>query len=383
MNDVLSIFTISLEGSLFAFQFELSTGTIHPLFNSKDHIGRIKALHATDDGLILTSGEDENIRLYNYHRKKKLSSVFGLNGVCTRICSTKDYLVTCHENGQVGIVGKKDFAVYHRIKAFKESCIDIDIHPSNTLLVCLNAMGRFSVWNLADCAMIFHRKIKVPAEYIRFLNDENMLILTRNTIYSFNLKTMAITNEIVVPDKTKINDCVVYRGDKKNFTVVACENGMIYFYTENNFEENESEDEFPNNYICFKAYEYRVKRVSVVENYLVSVSTEGDISIWDINEIVNNDDIKGAVLIDAYSAVYEYKMDSRLIGVECVFYKKKEDQPKADTEPVTEKTKEVKAKPVKETKPVKAKDKVDKQKKNRFVKQKKIGKKKGNKKQTN
>ena len=309
----LYIFTISYEGSLFSYEFKIDEGVITPFFNCKDHVGRIKAVHATNDGLVLTSGEDENIKVYNFLKKKKLSSIYGTSGVCLKLLSTPDFALSCHENGVICVEGKKDFAIYHRLKVFKDSCIDFDLHPSHKLMVCLNNKGRFAVWNLSICSMIFHRKIKLQPQMVRFLNDECLLIITSNTIYCFNIKLMMITNEIKTPNNTKINDCAIIRGPKL-LTAIGCENGHVYFYAEENFKENFEDEPL---YIGFKAYNYRVKKVSVVENYLVTVSTEGDISIWDISEIQEAKDLSNGVIIESYSALYEYKVTSRLVGLSC------------------------------------------------------------------
>lgn len=313
MDQNLFIFAISYEGSLFSYEFGFNEGVINPFFNCKDHVGRIKAVHATNDGLVLTSGEDENIKVYNFLRKKQLSNIYGTNGVCTKLLSTPDFALSCHENGQVCVEGKKDFAIYHRLKVFKDSCIDIDLHPSNKLLACLNNKGRFAVWNLAVCTGLFHKKIKASAQMIRFLNDESLLILTMDTIYCFNIRLMAITNEIKVPSNTKINDCVIIR-EPHLLVSVACENGHVYFYTEKNFHENYVDEPA---YLGFKAYNYRVKKLAAAANFVITISTEGDISIWDVSEILEAKDVEGGLIIESYSALYEYKVTSRLVGLSC------------------------------------------------------------------
>ena len=315
MSHSLYIFTISYEGTLFSYEFKIDEGVITPFFNCKDHVGRIKAVHATADGLVLTSGEDENIKVYNYLKRKKLSNIYGTSGVALKLLSTPAFTLSCHENGAICIEGKKDFAIYHRLKVFKDSCIDFDLHPSNKLMVCLNNKQRFAVWNLSMCSVVFHKKIKVQAQMVRFLDDERLIILTPSSIYCFNIRLMTVTNEIKAVEGTKINDCVIIR-DPKPLVAIGCENGHVYFYPQENFNES-SEDESPL-YIGFKAYNYRVKKVAVAGSYMVTVSTEGDISIWDISDIQGAKDLSGGVVIESYSALYEYKVSSRLVGLSCI-----------------------------------------------------------------
>ena len=315
MSQRLFIFTISYEGSLFSYEFKLGEGVISPFFNCKDHVGRIKAVHATTDGLVLTSGEDENIKVYNFLKRKTLSNIYGTSGVCLKLLSSVDFALSCHENGMVYVEGKRDFAIYHKLKVFKDSCIDFDLHPSNKLMVCLNNKGRFAVWNLSVCTMIFHRKIKASVQMVRFLNDDSLLLITESSIYCFSMKLLEIVSEIKAPSNTKINDCVVVR-EPKLLIAIGCENGCVYFYGKENFDE--SIDHQIESYIGFKAYNYRVKKISIQANYLITVSTEGDISIWDISEIQATEQISGSAIIESYSAIYEYKVSSRLVGLSCV-----------------------------------------------------------------
>ena len=43
-------------------------------------------------------------------------------------------------------------------------------------------------------------------ERIEFLDEENLILIGRNSFYVFNLKDMNLTNEIVFSIKEKIND---------------------------------------------------------------------------------------------------------------------------------------------------------------------------------
>jgi hypothetical protein len=54
--------------------------------------------------------------------------------------------------------------------------------------------------------MVFHKKIKKMIERIEFLDEENLILIGRNSFYVFNLKDMNLTNEIVFSIKEKIND---------------------------------------------------------------------------------------------------------------------------------------------------------------------------------
>ena len=46
-----------------------------------------------------TSGQDENIKIYDLSKKKCLSNIFGIKGIAKKILSTNKYFVSAHETG--------------------------------------------------------------------------------------------------------------------------------------------------------------------------------------------------------------------------------------------------------------------------------------------
>lgn len=109
---------------------------------------------------MITSGQDENIKIYDIIKKKCLSNLYGIKSIAKKVLSTNKYFISGHEDGKVYIYGKNDFCVYHKLSIFKHCIIDIDLHPSNLFLVCLSNTNRFSLWNLSTCSNIFHKKIQ-------------------------------------------------------------------------------------------------------------------------------------------------------------------------------------------------------------------------------
>lgn len=54
-----------------------------------------------------------------------------------------------------------------------------------------------------------------------------------------------------------------------------------------------------------------MKRVNAIETTLVTISTEGEISIWDLEELFN---LKEPVeLVENFMSVYDFKMETRLV----------------------------------------------------------------------
>lgn len=308
-NKKLSIFIATLEGSILSYSVDFNQGVISPMFTAKDHIGRIKAIHCTPEGRLITAGEDENMKIYNYLSKKSLSTVVGIVGIPVKIFSTKKFIVSSQENGQVYVLGKKDGSIYHVIKAFKTGLKNIAIHESGKLMLCLSRSNRFAVWNLMTCSMIFHKKIKAEIEALDFFGDDSILFSTSNCMYLYSMSEMKFIQEIKVEEGTKINDIQILKTWAGKWVIVACENGYVYFYNERNFVADVEDFSF----VKFKAYEKRVKKIKVSENILVTISTDGDITIWDISSILEKNEIEEQLNIEEYCSLLDYKVVARPI----------------------------------------------------------------------
>ena len=311
----LEIYIASIQGTIFSYTFSLETGEFSRNFTLHDHIGKIKSLHLSKkDNLLLTSGEDENIKFYNTKKKEKMSNIFGIKGICNKILSTEKFIISGLETGEVCFIGKTDYAIYHKLKVFKNSIIDINLHPSNKILACLSKTGRFSVWDLSTLLCIFHKKIKVKIESIKFFNQNLLLLVAQNNFFVFDLKTMEILKEIKVDGK--INDMRCLKFKDKNYLFLALDNGFVSFFNEEILLKENSEEEDNNNknfWVKFKAYDYRIKKLDLVDNFLVTISTEGDISIWDVEELMNLENINDELFLENFAPVYEFKIESRFV----------------------------------------------------------------------
>lgn len=335
----IAIVTASLEGSVFCYTFSISQCLLTPVFNSHDHIGRVKALSVSPSGVIATAGEDESIKLYNFNTKKSLASIVGPKGVCSRLVATKKFLIAAHETGKVSISGVKDMAIYHQLSIFKHPVIDCDLHSSGKLLLCLSKTGRFALWSLADCSMVFHRKSAAGHEIIRFLNDLEFVLANRKSIHVFDIKTMEIACEFSVDDDNGITDIFVHSYKGKNFLLVGDERGFVRIIPQTQLAKG---NENPLS-ITFSAYDQRVKRIRAVNNYIIGICTDGRITIWDAEKFFEMEELKGDLLFENYLCINEFKMDSRLVLLEAfeprvVHQVAKEDNTEEASHPQKDKT---------------------------------------------
>lgn len=93
---------------------------------------------------------------------------------------------------------------------------------------------------------------------------------------------------------------------------LASESGDVVLYSKKSI----AEEKFLGR---FKAYQSRVKALSVREKFLVTVSTEGDLSIWDVEEILSIKENFGNVF-ENYLSLYDLKINSRLVILDSIKY---------------------------------------------------------------
>lgn len=201
----LKIIAGSIQSTVFCYDFIPQDSDFQKIFTINDHVGKLKDLHVTSEQLLISSGEDENVKVYDLKKNQKLSNIFGIDGVTNRILSSKKFIIAATEKGTVYIIGKKDFAIYYKLVVFKNPCIDMSLHPSGLFLICLSSMNRFSFWDLTTCEMIFHKKIKKNIERTLFIDEENILLTSRNSFLIFNLKQLSLTHEINLEKSERIN----------------------------------------------------------------------------------------------------------------------------------------------------------------------------------
>lgn len=112
------------------------------------------------------------------------------------------------------------------------------------------------------------------------MDEENLILIARNAFYIFNLKEMNLIQEISLDKKEKITDLQILNYKTGMFIFLGLETGEVLVYSKSSLMEDEK-------YLAkFKAYDMRVKKIACVGKYLVTISTEGHVSIWDIEEIL-------------------------------------------------------------------------------------------------
>lgn len=77
----INIIVGSIQGTVFSYVFDLETGKFTKIFTTNDHVGKLRDIHISKDNLLITSGVDENIKVYNLKKNEKISNIYGLDGI--------------------------------------------------------------------------------------------------------------------------------------------------------------------------------------------------------------------------------------------------------------------------------------------------------------
>ena len=240
------------------------------------------------------------------------------------------------------------------------------------------------------CSLVFHFKVKKNIIQTFFLGDSHLVLLTENSLLLFSFDSSSFIDELKLWDDEKtaryirdynLTDMDIISIQNVFWICVGNETGNVIFWKiiiDSNHELQSTQHQILN--IYSKTRTKRVKWATFADEvYLVTVSTAGDISIFNVtNEVQRELTPKKERTL---GAIVERKMEVRITQLDVVVL---DNQPKQSKEQATLEIvgKKVKTKPIsspnnqnkkqnqkKKTKKIK---KVFKKKKSEIKKAKKI-----------
>ena len=203
---------------------------------------------------------------------------------------------------------------------FKKAIKHISVHSSHRLLLCTSKTNRFSVWNLMTCSLIFHFKVKKPIIQSHFLGDTHLILMTENSLLLFDFETSSFVEELKLWKDEKmaryirdfnLTDLHIMVRNGTFYVAVGTETGKIVVW-----KIQISESGLVVSFQSFEVYKSRVKRVkwacSGDRVYVVTVSTSGDISVFDFTKELAEEFKSDAEQSRVKGAVAEMKIDVRI-----------------------------------------------------------------------
>ncbi len=71
----LQIMVGSSQGTLFALNFNTETSELEKCFTCRDHASKIRDISISKLGIVYSVGEDENVQVYNFNKKKSIGTI--------------------------------------------------------------------------------------------------------------------------------------------------------------------------------------------------------------------------------------------------------------------------------------------------------------------
>lgn len=298
-----------------------------PIFHFQAHNMSIRALDVCRRYLV-SGANDEHICLYDMQKRKELGTLLKQQGSITKLVFSDEsnrlkddnseylshkmgkWLLSASEDGTILLWRVKDWEQFGTLKGHKAAINDISIHPSGRVAISVSNDRTVKLWNLMTAHKASTLKLrgkitlgqlpyfckfdkKTGGDYfVVGLSTRLLLYKTREAkvfhIFTFK-KTLMCIDFLVI--------------DLHQYLVVGLSDGSIGFYpfdpeSLSALESEDDEDSLVSNIgepeFKLQGHATRVKGFSIYQEkdiesgkvltYLVSISSDGKIVIWDMQK---------------------------------------------------------------------------------------------------
>jgi len=314
MSLVVTVAVGTYEGGLLVYKVDLEEDIHLRSFSSKDASGTLKSMLFSGRHLY-TAGRDEAVRVYDTKRRIQQGVLTAQNGTVEKLLHLEDYLFVACSDGTVVLYGTKDNAYYHTLYPHNKSILDMDIHRSGRLMVSYAMDKKLKLTDLASVKEVYHKNINKAVDFVRFAPDDNLLFTVGNTLNLFNSENN--TESLL----KKLNSRITCLSVLSSLVLMGDDSGYMHI------------GQYPSlSMISFRVYTgNRVKAFNLFkdEGIMVTISTEGTVSVWDVESIlavpgqIEGGDID---LGDSIHPLHSFTIESRLITLACRLERKKETE---------------------------------------------------------
>lgn len=195
------------------------------------------------------------------------------------------------------------------------------------------------------CSVVFHFKIKKTILQSRFLGDSHLIFLTENSLLLFSFETSSFVDELKLWDNEKtaryirdynLNDFDIWSHDGVHWVCLGNEVGQVVVWK----LQMGSSGQIKKDFQIFEIYSStRTKRVKwgVLgdQSFLVTVSTGGDISVFDFSPETRIEFANDLTSPKLLAAVAEKKMEVRITQLGVCTLTPEADRVRPETTPKT------------------------------------------------
>ncbi|KAG7195192.1 uncharacterized protein KQ657_003717 [Scheffersomyces spartinae] len=298
-----------------------------PIFHFQAHALSIKSIDVAKRYLV-TGSNDEHIRIYDLQKRKELGTLLSHQGTVTTLkfsktakeasnetedeSSTKSgkWLLSGSEDGKIIIWRTKDWEVFGTLKGHTGRINDLDIHPSGRVAISVSQDQTIRLWNLMTVKKAAVLKIKgrdhlgQNGEFVRWsINGTHFLVGLLDKLLVYKTQDAKICKKIKF--KSTLMCIEIIEIDGTEWIVTGHSNGSIDFYDfknqiipddSNNDEVEDADADFVTPTFSLQGHANRIKDLSFYKDnaetggipYLVSVSSDGKIVVWDLTKSVRD-----------------------------------------------------------------------------------------------
>lgn len=279
-----------------------------PIFHFQAHALSIKSIDIAKRYLV-TGSNDEHIRIYDLQKRKELGTLLSHQGTVTTLRFSKEaeekqeshksgkWLLSGSEDGRINIWRTKDWELFGTLKGHQGRITDLDIHPTGRVAISVSTDNTIRLWNLMTARKAAVLKIKgrdhlgQSAEFVRWTSTgKNFVVGLLKQLFIYELGAEAeIRKKIQFKTTLMCVEMIILGG--KEYIVTGRGDGSIEFLE----FSRAIEEETPEPDFVLRGHSNRVKGLSFFCNeetsdipYLISVSSDGKIVVWDVSENVRD-----------------------------------------------------------------------------------------------
>lgn len=303
----------------------------HPVFHFQAHTLSIKSMDLAKRYLV-TGSNDEHIRIYDLQKRKELGNLMSHQGTVTTLKFSREnlaehssdtaksgkWLLSGSEDGKIIIWRTKDWESFGILKGHLARVNDLDIHPSGRVAISVSQDNTVRLWNLMTAKKAAILKIRGKhhlghaPDFVRWsTNGDHFVVAMSTSLLVYNTKLAKILRKITF--KSPLVCLELMDLDGVSTLATGHQNGQIAFYpfdvlivpssTEKSdeqpgkpTEEWDGESAVVEPEFVLQGHTNRVKGLTLFRSaqethnvpYLVLVSSDGKIVIWDLSKDVRD-----------------------------------------------------------------------------------------------
>ncbi|XP_055911573.1 p21-activated protein kinase-interacting protein 1-like [Eupeodes corollae] len=280
MSKNIEIIVGTYEEFLLGYKLDYKNGekVLVQSFADKSHTSSIKCL-GVHGKFIATGGSDDRIFIYDMKTRKQSQILLSHEGTVNGIEFTSDdtHILSAGDDGRLVAVRLSNWHVGATWKkAHSGSPVThISCHPSGKLALSLGSDQILRTWNLVKGRVAYKTNLKNKTslggspDCLSWSPTGDFFTLTGQRVVEIWCIKKA---EVVKAEQTKSKPiCLAWASD--DVVLVGLEDGSILFVSMNDEVET----------VAVNAHKSRVKAMSIFDDIVVSASSSGDITLWNLD----------------------------------------------------------------------------------------------------